>query len=262
MEEQVDEKRERSTIQFPYADLDSAVKVAEAVFAIGGQRAPQEQLAARLGHESVKAGAFRVKLSTARTFGLIESKQQDAAGISLTKIGQQINDPKTSARARVEAFMAVPLYLKIYERFRGTMLPADEGLENIMVSLGVSSKQKDKARQAFQRSAQQAGLFPEGKGRLIVPATVSGATSHNEPEPEPPNQNGAGDDPLSTLHPFVRGLIESLPPPRAPWPASEREKWLKTAESVFGLMYEDAPQTRGERQQPLPVESQDDEPES
>ena len=34
---------------------------------------------------------------------------------------------------------------------------------------------------------------------------------------------------------FIRGLLDSLPPPDTVWPHAEREKWLRTAESKRGL---------------------------
>jgi hypothetical protein len=45
--------------------------------------------------------------------------------------------------------------------------------------LGVAKKQTDKARQTFQRSAQQAGFFAYGQDRLVMPAVGPGM-----PEPK------------------------------------------------------------------------------
>ena len=41
-------------------------------------------------------------------------------------------------------------------------MPPAAALEREMVELGVSPKQKDKARQVFERSAEQAGFFATG----------------------------------------------------------------------------------------------------
>ncbi len=46
----------------------------------------------------------------------------------------------------------------------------DAVLEADMVEVGVASKQKSRARQGFQRSAEQAKL---GKDRLVLPSGVS-----------------------------------------------------------------------------------------
>ena len=42
------------------------------------------------------------------------------------------------------------------------------------------------------------------------------------------------------LHPFVQGLLDSLPEPGTEWSAFDRAKWLGTAAGIFSLMYEGA----------------------
>ena len=49
------------------------------------------------------------------------------------------------------------------------MLPPAAALEREMGQLGVASKQTGKARQAFERSAEQAGFFAHGADRLVMP---------------------------------------------------------------------------------------------
>ena len=44
---------------------------------------------------------------------------------------------------------------------------------------------------------------------------------------------------LAALHPFFRGLLETLPDPGADWPRAQREQWLETARNIFGLIYKD-----------------------
>lgn len=75
----------------------------------------------------------------------------------------------TERAARAEAFMRVPLYAGVYDKYRGHLLPPAKALEREMQGLGVSSKQTDKARQAFERSARQAGYFESGEDRLVKP---------------------------------------------------------------------------------------------
>jgi hypothetical protein len=76
-------------------------------------------------------------------------------------------DPHLGPQARVQAFLTVPLYKALFENYRGFTLPRDVALEQQMVSLGVATKQKQKARQAFQRSAEQAGFFAHGRNKLV-----------------------------------------------------------------------------------------------
>lgn len=44
--------------------------------------------------------------------------------------------------------------------------------------------------------------------------------------------------PSSGQHPFIRGLIQELPPAGATWPRAMREKWAKAALATFDLIYE------------------------
>jgi hypothetical protein len=39
---------------------------------------------------------------------------------------------------------------------------------------------------------------------------------------------------------LIRGLVDRLPKPNAVWSLEERAKWLRTAASVFGLVYKDS----------------------
>lgn len=40
------------------------------------------------------------------------------------------------------------------------------------------------------------------------------------------------------LHPFVEGLIQTLPPVGAAWSAAKREAWLTAARASFDVIYE------------------------
>lgn len=128
-------------------------------------------------------GAFRLKVSTARTFGLIETTRDC---YSLTPLGRNIVNPSLEARARVDGFLTVPLYKALFDQYRGHLLPRSVGLENEMVRLGVSQKQKDKARQVFFRAAEQAGFFAHGRDKLVMPPVATagntlGAATHPNP---------------------------------------------------------------------------------
>ncbi len=233
-------KRDRSTIGFPYGDLEQAIKVARALHQQGGGRGQQDQLAAWLGHTSIGGGAFRQQLSTARTFGVSESAQ---GSVVLTPLGHRIVDPAQEARARVDAFLNVPLYQAVYERFRGHTLPSGSGLENVFADLGVAEKQTEKARHAFQRSAQQAGFFNAGADRLVEPSTDRGQQSlgtNGSQDGDARDESPAapsGDPRRDPLHPLIQGLVATLPEPGSAWSDEEREEWLNAAKSNFALIY-------------------------
>src|SRR5579862_3593068 len=143
--------REQSTIVFPYMDLDEAVGIAKGIHGLGGS-CETDQLAAHL-NQSPKSSGFRVRLATAKIFNLMHYEK---GGVRLADLGIKICDSQQEARARCEAFLAVPLYKAVYDKYKGASLPPETGLEAAMVSLGVAQKVKDKARQTFQRSARKA----------------------------------------------------------------------------------------------------------
>ena len=224
--------RERSTIVFPYGDLNDAVQVAKAVHGLDGM-AEMDQIANSLDHENVDSGAFRLKITAARVFGLIKVKGEQA---SLTDLGNQIVRTDTEAKARALAFMEVPLYRAIYENYKGKLLPGDAALEAEMVELGVAPKQKGRARQGFQRSAEQAKL---GKDRLVLPGGVS--------LDQPPREKGngqsmeTGQQPIlpPTSNAFLAPLISVLPQPGSEWSREARDQWLTILKATFDLMYKD-----------------------
>jgi hypothetical protein len=157
--------RGRSSIAFPYSSLKDAEEIARALHESWGGQASPDQLAGTL-NTTPRSGTFRMKLATSRTFGAISSSR---GKIAITDRGKRLIDPQSQAAERVEAFLAVPLFEKIFSEYQGNNLPPDEGLEKKMADLGVAPKQTAKARQALQRSAEHAGFFKTTKGRLIRP---------------------------------------------------------------------------------------------
>jgi hypothetical protein len=230
-------KREQSSIQFPYGDLNDSIAIARAIHSVGGQSCEIEQLAGHLG-VAPTGGGFKARLANPRIFGLTEY----ARGIiALTPLGRRIVDPLQEAAARVEAFLSVPLYRQIYEKYKGHPLPPPAALEREMHAMGVSSKQKDKARQAFDRSARQAGFFWASNDRLTLPVTKPKAEAGQidaEDDATRKEKHGGSDGGGGQFHPFIQGLLKELPEPGSNWPHTKRIKWLRLASNAFDMIYE------------------------
>jgi hypothetical protein len=235
-------KYQRSTIEFPYNDLDSAVEIARAIASNAGVSCTVEQLAAYL--KKAVSGPFRVMVSSARMFGITKNERGQ---VQLTDIGRMAADPKTEAAARVEAFLSVELYNSIFEKYRKFTLPGSKGLESEMETMGVSSKQVDKARQTFMRSAKQAGFFAHGEDRLVRPSVGQSPLTrpaesrveinHDETHGDKGGKRSGDEPPNTPRHPFIEGLLKTLPEPDTEWPAAARAKWLQTAANIFDLIY-------------------------
>lgn len=231
---------DRSTIEFTYLDLQNGFEIAEGVHQVGGSACDWDQLAAHF-KQAAQGGGFRMRLISAKMFGLVT---YDRGRVSLTNLGLRSVDPQQQKAAKVQAFLNVPLYKAVYDKFRGGTLPPVAGLEREMVSMGVATKQSDKARQAFQRSAKFAGFFEFGSDRLVAPS-VQGSAETSEDRQKGANGNGGGSDGGNggggggdKHHPFIQGLLAKLPEPESEWSIKDRAKWLQTAANIFDLMYQ------------------------
>jgi hypothetical protein len=178
----------------------------------------------------------------AKTFAVLT---YDKGLVTLTPLGSRICDSQQEKAARVEAFLAVPLYAKVYDEFKSGSLPPTSGLEAAMVKMGVAEKQKDKARQVFQRSAKQAG-FSEYGDRLVMPSVKASAAAtpapENESEKPAKNKEKPDDD---RKHPLIEGLLQELPPSKSEWTTEDRKKWLEMASTIFNVIYKDSDDSRG-----------------
>ncbi len=215
------------------------MEVAQALHSNGGIEASCDQLAAWLKMVPT-GGAFRIRLYTARLFGFIEMER--GGTVRLTGLGQRAADPNQEAVARSESFLTVPLYAAIFNNYKGGTLPPTKGLEREIEKLGVAPKQADRARRVFGRSAKQAGFFAHGTERLVMPAFKDKgpvATPVSGP-PKEYGRHGGDDGGGRDLHPFIRGLLETLPEPRTKWGARDRVKWLSAAAQIFDLIYDGA----------------------
>jgi hypothetical protein len=228
--------RIQSEIEFPYADLESAVELATAIHSHAGASCEDAELAAWLD-QTASSGTYRSRRSAARMFGLIEITQ---GRVSLTQLGR---DAVEGRQARIEAFLRPELFREMYEQYRGQTLPPPPAIERHMAQLGVSPKQTDRARQAFQKSAQYAGYIDPTTSRFIRPGSGVEAerkkSSDRDRNGSGGNSGGGGGG--KEIDPIIRGLLDRLPNPGDVWPDPERKLWLDLLEGSFKLIYKDAP---------------------
>lgn len=226
--------RERSQIEFPYTDLGQAEDLARKLMERGGGVAEPAQLAAWMD-QSASGGTFKSRLSAARMFGLIGG---DRETVRITDDGRDVLDPDKALPVRCKAFLRVPLFEAMFQKNNGYALPPAAAIERQMLDLGVPTKQKERARQVFMKSASTAQFIDPASGRLSKPAVPASAA---EPPPSPPPpvlRGGGGDGGGSAYHPFIQGLLDELPVaddfPK--WDIEEQAEWLRTAAGIFKLM--------------------------
>jgi hypothetical protein len=219
-------RRERSTIEFPYYDLSDAEQIASSVHQLGTS-CSVEQLAGAL-RVAPDGGGFRTRLSAARIFGLISLER---GTVTLTDLGARICDSQQAKSARVDSFLLVQLYSRVFEQFRGKTLPPPTGLESAMVNLGVAPKQKERARQAFQRSAKYAGFLDVAPDRLVPPALGRSVAVEERKEAE------RGAERPQKYDQIIDGLLKLLPETGTDWPLEARRKWLQALATNLDVLY-------------------------
>ncbi|MGQ0678585.1 MAG: hypothetical protein ACT4OM_02815 [Actinomycetota bacterium] len=222
--------RTRSTVPFPYCDLALAETVARHVLDSGGQSRP-EQLGAWLGHSTLNSGAFRNKLAAAGQFGLIEATRNRVA---ITSLGSRILEDTQRRQARVDSFLNVELYSRIFDKHRGSRLPSPIGLEQEMIQAGVTRTQARFARQVFARSAGQAGFFEVSDSRMVLPKG-----SHLPLAGEDPERATVIAPKHDTAYPkLIEAILQEAPWERS-WSKPEFEEWaelfVRASRLHFGL---------------------------
>jgi hypothetical protein len=238
--------REQSSISFPYVDLYAAIEVARAVYhRCGTEPCDLNELADELEHGG--SGTFRLRTAAARIFDLVEKRGRSE--VQLTGAGVAIVESDDDSAVKADAFLRVPLYAAVYEKYHDRKLPQRHRLEDEMRKMGVPPKQVDKARQVFERSARQAGLFDVGDQRLVHPRSIRpriGNNSRIAPEAMMDvdgryahlTQLEAGDAARSHQEdPLLVGLMERLPQFGSVWTDADRIAWLKLASSIFDVAY-------------------------
>jgi hypothetical protein len=109
------------------------------------------------------------------------------------------------------------LYQAIFEIYKSGVLPPRRALEREIVSLGVSEIQKERARQEFERSAEQAGFFEHGENRLVW---VAAGSPRNNGDQKPRGNSGSD-------APLIAALIQKLSAPGTNWSVDERMAWMQ-----------------------------------
>jgi hypothetical protein len=124
-----------------------------------------------------------------------------------------------------------------HENYKTGVVPPPAALERDLIALGVAEKQTGRARQEFERSAEQAGYFEHGKNRLVMPAVAAAReTPSDDGKTDRDNTgDGGGGGKQPEIDPIIRGLLARRPKSGDVWPDAERKLWLQLLEGSFKL---------------------------
>jgi hypothetical protein len=246
-----DEKRTFAAAGFPFFDFDDSLQVPKLVMSRGGGVAELDPLAAWLGYSTSNSGTFASKLASARYFGLIGPAK--GGKVYLTERARQIVGPvmpEDAVKAKMEAFLEVPLFRRVFDRVRGATLPADVGLRNLFThEFQVPVSKAPHAVRVFKESAKQTGFFDSAPDRLIkpslaasrnaVPDTLAAPLTDRDDAVVPPapveRRRGGGDG--SGVHPAIIGILRELPPPGTAWTTSDQQRFLDAFTAMVKFIY-------------------------
>lgn len=195
-----DNKRERSAL-YPMITVDDCFEIIELIDKIGGKVYSNASIAQALGM-SEKTNSFRAKISTLRQYGLISGNQ---GTFRLTDISNEYLYPTKDEQrknAKLQAFLGVPLYKKLVEKYENQALPSMDKLANVLLGkeFGLTKGTKDSAVENFMKSLEQLTLITNGV-LVINPIESNVETIHEKEEvvqnyaknAEPPMEKGISD---------------------------------------------------------------------
>jgi hypothetical protein len=244
--------RRVSGVSFPYFNLAESVAVAKIMHERAGGECDRPQLAAMLGYKGVKNGAFMARVTAAKAFGLVEQEQDRLRITPKAKAILSPVLPVDAERAKVDAFLAVDLFRRVYEEYKDSTLPPDVGLRNLLATrYSVVKDRLAPTVRIMKESAEYAGFFKAGgDGRMVLPIMPPrGAAPAPEPKREDERRdsrdrftgggNGGGYEPPD-IHPAILGLLLELPPAGTPMNDKKRKALIGAFTATVGFIYPDA----------------------
>lgn len=269
-EKQADSKagvpRKQSQYATPYYNLPQSIEVARVMYQRAGGQCDRAQLSAMLGYKGVKNGSFLTRVTAAKLFGLIEQKDEQLPVLSVTELGKAIVAPVTDAaveKAKVEAFLRVPLFKKVYDEYRnGAELPPKAGLRNQFIStFGIIPDRAGPAVEVMLESAAEAGFFKVGGEKRLVAPLIVGGDKIVPPAPKDEvvggggggggsNGGGGGGDggDVTGIDPALIALLRRLPPPGATLSRNKRKNLIEAFTSAVNWIYPDPDSEAEERE--------------
>ena len=223
--------RQRSVYLFPAYGFSTALDFARRVEEGGAGSLSEHTLAVDLGL-SVKSSGFRLKSLTARQFQLL-SKQGDA--LNATPTAKAILKPTSNADALNgyrQAFMAIPLFRAVAERYRGQYLPDSQSLRNVLErEFHVGRSRVQQAEKLLMESARDTQVLTLSGDKAYL--TVSG------PSPDAPVSDAIPVPPSEVYPEPYTGFGNGYAPSQAPEPAAAPNTLAFSIDEIAQLSDED-----------------------
>jgi hypothetical protein len=150
--------------RLPRANLANVVELLEKAYEHG--RSPSITQVAAAADQPLNSGAFRSRMAAAAHFGLLDPTR---GRVQITDLGMRTLDVEQRPAALVEAWMQVPVFKALFDRYDGNRLPPPGGIEAELRNLGVPSNNVVAIRRVLMSSAETAGLLNAARDRLVKP---------------------------------------------------------------------------------------------
>ena len=239
--------RRPTEVGTPYFTLEKCVEIAGIIYNKGGGSCSRSQLASML-NMAIDGGSFITRVTASKAYGLIE---QEGDQLRVTDRGRAIVAPVLPAdadRARLDAFLNVPLFKRVYEEYNGQSLPPETGLRNLLAArYGVAPGRVIPTVSILLESAQEAGLFKVAgnRSRMVAPlpaATTATPTAAVVTAPPAIAQGVVpaaivgtqGDIPAGII-----GLLQGLPPAGTVWSKKKRDALIAAFTKAVEWIYPD-----------------------
>lgn len=151
---------------FPRLSLQSAVKVIDTASKFG-KSWPREQFAgfgSQSGAGSVKSGAFAVRISSLRDYGLITTTKDS---VDLTELGTRVSKPVTDTERKEairQAFLNVSPFKDLCDGLEaGVELSLDQVAQYAVFNLGISRDSREKFINIFIDSGKFVNVVTHNK---------------------------------------------------------------------------------------------------
>lgn len=166
------------TVDYPHGSLKRALILADTVEDLGGS-ASLEITATQMGKKV--GGAFKYLVSAASKYGLIENKRGQLKTTDLYRNYKLAYSEEEQRGVLREAFLRVPVYEELYDRFKGKKLPVEIFEKMLIKEFDVDEGLASRVAGYFVDAARTTALLDDDDRLLDF---NSSETNDNEREDE------------------------------------------------------------------------------
>ncbi len=185
-------------VEYPHSSLRASLDLSKAISDLGGS-AKLETVAEKMGLKV--SGSFRALISGAKKYGVADIAGGQLTVTSLYKEYKHAYSDDEAAKVLRKAFFAIPLFQKIYDRFRNTKLPTDILAKVLIREFEVDEAQASRVVGYLLDAGRLSRLLDDNHS-FIHEDTVSDDTedSVNQNVGQETEENQKSEDPISTVN--------------------------------------------------------------